>query len=412
MILLLMTVACSRVPSPEVTSPSPKLDANRVTPTATVTPISTATILPVPTTIPEAPFKGLRMFSSLDGWAWGWEPDGDDHLWHTIDGGLTWIEVSPQAMDLSHAGRGGFLGANAWVGVCGLPNQDCGLARTSDGGKTWAVVNDSLGNIFDYDIRFFDERDGIMESYGVAAGTGSWLIKETHDGGATWTRIRLASYPMGPILDQVGEMETCNICGDTLYIDPDRLIIVRGNLAQNPAGEIELSITTDRGQAWRTLELPLPPGRFGRSWIRPWRPVFHNSQDGVLPVVLSEESRRRSAIAFYVTNDGGLSWAFRSLIEENMETAYEQVESVSDQDLFLRCGEALCVSHDGARTWQRVQANLDFKNRDAETYVRIFDFADAMTGWALVDSDQGAAALWQTTNGGKAWIMLSPDFLP
>ncbi len=418
MILLLTMTACNPLIFTETTNPSPEFDTNQVSPPATGTHASTTSLLPAPTINPviSVSFKGFEMFSPLDGWAWGWDSDGgDEHLWRTRDGGLTWTEVSPQAMDLTHPGKGEFQDKlNAWVGVCGLPNQECGLARTSDGGETWDVINDAVWHIFDFDIHFFNEQDGILESYGVGAGTGSWMLQETDDGGATWKPVRVVSDPEGMPPDFAGILETCNICGDILYIDPDRLIIVRGNLASDLSADVQLSTTTDRGQTWHNLDLALPSGPFARSWIHPMPPVFFNDHNGVLPIRLSDQPYDSAATAFYITTDGGSNWTYRSLLENlnNVEINYADVEFVSEQEIFVRCGDDLCITHDGADTWQRFPFNLTFKSLDAEARIRTFDFGDAMTGWALVDFDKEVTTLWQTTDGGKTWMMLSPAFTP
>jgi hypothetical protein len=426
-ILLLTAVACSPIFVPEEVSPSPTLEANEVLPTASIVPTTevkattmffpptataTATgIPPTPLASPGVPFWSFRMLGSLDGWAWGW-PDGNEHLWRTNDGGLTWVDVSPQTMDFAHVGLGGYLDAlNVWAAVCSLPDERCGLAHTSDGGETWTVVNDSIRRFFDFDIRFFNERDGMMQSYGVGAGKGTWGLHETSDGGVTWSPIQIVSYPDGMRTPEPGRITTSNICGDVLYIDSDRLIIVHGNLVMDPSEEIHLSITTDRGQVWHNVRLALPPGQFERSWISPRTPVFHSDRDGVLLVELSTEDRSRDGVAFYITTDGGLRWMFQSLVEN---ISHPQFDSYQDDSLhiFLRCGEDLCVSHDGARTWQTLSSNLNFGNSEAQTYVRFFDFGDSMTGWAFVGPYEGERTLWRTTDGGKTWAPLAPVLSP
>lgn len=109
-------------------------------PTGTVTPTPTTvpdTATPMPIDVPSVPFQSFQMSSALGGWAGG-RIESVEHLWHTDDGGLTWMEVSAQTMELCSIGRGDLRRPfEAWVGVCGLPDQGTGLARTTDGGKTW-----------------------------------------------------------------------------------------------------------------------------------------------------------------------------------------------------------------------------------------------------------------------------------
>lgn len=419
---------CAAVSTPSGTRPSPTPVASKLPPTLSVVPstevVATATLIPgtpalvtatglppTPAAYGAVPFWGFHMFGSLNGWAWGWPEGLHAHLWHTNDGGLTWTDVSPRTMQLaSQVGYGSYLDpVNAWVSVCGLPAQRCGLARTSDGGMTWTVVNDTVWRISDYWIRFFSERDGLMYTAGAAAGKGIWYFMETHDSGVTWTPLQVASSPGGLDTPEPGEFITCNICGDALYVDPDRLVIVHGSNTGDPEHEILLSITTNRGRDWHTQKLPLPSGPFSRSWLDPQPPVFYDDRDGLLPVALITEDRSQSAMAFYVTSDGGLSWMFQSLVANaGKAISTSHLVVVSRQDSYLRCGDDLCVTNDGAATWQTLPSNLNFSYSETQPYVRFFDFGEPTTGWALVGLPEGEPTLWRTTDGGKAWSELAP----
>jgi len=191
------------------------------------------------------------------------------------------------------------------------------------------------------------------------------------------------------------------------------LIFIKGNfLDKEPAESIPLLITTDRGLSWSTMDLPFPPGEFQQSWANAQSPVFHNDSNGTLSINLSIEEDYRHAFAFYKTTDGGLNWTFQSLVE-NISHSSGRVEFISELDIILRCGDNLCVSRDGALTWQTIASNLVFDDIDASTYVASFDFVDVTTGWALVGRGGFAShqelSLWRTIDGGDSWQEMEPS---
>lgn len=255
-----------------------------------------------------------------------------------------------------------------------------------------------------------------MRSCGAAAGSLICDFKETHDGGLTWSWIPIVYDPDGYSTLIPGEVRACNICGDVIYIDPQRLIVVSGNLAQYADEQIRLQITTNWGEDWQILSLPLPSGQYARSWIRPHSPEFYSDGVGILPVDLMTEDGNQTAAAFYGSSDGGLSWTFLSLVEiESGNAGSYLVRSslviVSDEDIFLRCGEDLCVTHDGVHSWQRLSSNLNFGDSEADNYAGWLDFGDAMTGWTFVETNEDERTLWRTTDGGLSWQELTPEII-
>lgn len=393
-------------------SPSP---TSTITPTPTTVPAS-ATQTPTPTTsivAPGVPFDWFRMTSSLEGWALE-QFKNPENLWHTQDGGLTWTDVLPQTMEICRIWRGSFKQPlEAWVGVCGLPDQAAGLAKTTDGGKTWTLINSSVEWYDDSSLRVFDSREGILSWYGIGAGSYTERLQETHDGGVTWAPVPIVSLYNGMAPRFPGEVIVSGINGDSIYFDPDRLITVGGNLVMTPSETFGLSITTNRGEEWKNIELPLPSGPFERSWIDSYSPVFYSDTNGILPVYLQVENHKRDAVAFYGTSDGGLSWTFRSLVENTNEVWIDlgSLEFVSDQDIFVCCGKNLCVSHDGAHSWQRLSSNLNFGDSEADNYAGWLDFGDAMTGWTFVETNEDERTLWRTTDGGLSWQELTPEII-
>jgi photosystem II stability/assembly factor-like uncharacterized protein len=87
------------------------------------------------------------------------------------------------------------------------------------------------------------------------------------------------------------------------------------------------------------------------------------------------------------------------------------MDFVTRQDFFFSCDTDLCVSHDGALTWQRLSPGLSFRYTDGLPYVYQFDFMDPQTGLALVvDEEQDQRTLWKTFDGGESWELLKPVF--
>ena len=392
-------IQSSRTPQPAFSSTPP------------ASPPATSTPSPYPdgdttTSEPSLPFSRLKMFSSLDGWAWG-----SAGVWRTSDGGQSWFDVSPPDMWY-------FLYAldaqTAWA----TAHQSQGekvqevLIRTSDGGKNWILITEISWRNVDQFL-FYDQLNGLSYGCGAAAGTGICTIYETHDGGLSWTPMEYATDHHGDPLDWPGQYLFCNICGDAIKFDLDRLILVGGNMVQFASTTFPVWITSDRGQTWHYQEVSLPAGKFNPGLIDPYTPVFFGALTGILPVKVANESYNQFGVAFYITQDGGLTWSFQSLLENiSQVNSWSVMDFISSQDLFISCDMDLCASHDGAQTWQRLSPNLSFSYAEGQQYVDQFDFVDSLTGWALVGMDNNQLTLWKTLDGGETWNLLSIDILP
>jgi photosystem II stability/assembly factor-like uncharacterized protein len=375
-------------PSPQALTPSPSQDIDMGTPMLLV------------------PFSELKMINSLDGWA-----SGSDGVWRTADGGLSWTDVTPA--DYLYFGYA-LDPQTAWVITQKNQGEEIQrtLLKTTDGGENWTLISDRFWQS-EHQYIFYDQNNGLIYGCGAAAETGICSIYETHDGGLSWAPMTFDFDHHGYPIETPGQYLFCNICGDTLYFDLDRLVLAGGNMAQSADTEIPIMITMDRGQTWRYQQLSLPAGKFSPGLIDPYTPVFFGTLDGILAVMLTNEDYDSFGAAFYITQDGGQTWSFQSLIENVSDVAgWSRMDFINSQHLFFSCGADLCVSHDGAQTWQMLSSNLSFDFEDERPSVRQFDFTASQTGFAIAGEEWDQLSLWKTLDGGETWEMLTPVINP
>jgi len=389
-------------------------------PTATefvLTPTASATSTPpVPTETPTVtPAGGIRIYAldmidRLNGWAWAFAPSAGVLL-RTGDGGRTWIDVRLQDLTPNPT-LWFFLDAQtAWVEWYDPPSRSRGLLRTADGGLSWDSFESeqSAGNGF----RFTSVADGWYEQVDIGGGQAHYWIIETHDGGASWAQVMLIDPPDDPFPAMfAGTIHLCSICGASLYYDPLRLVIVRNNYDAEAGTPLGLSVSTDLGASWQNTSLLLPT-QAADGFARGDLPVFFDELNGLLPVKISNRSpvSPYDVLVLYATADGGLTWTQLPAVLPDVD-ASAPILFVSPLDAFAACGANLCVTHDGAQTWQKLEGGLSFATPAAGEHVLQFDFVDATTGWALSGLDGGATALWQTADGGVSWTQMAPLVLP
>jgi photosystem II stability/assembly factor-like uncharacterized protein len=330
-------------------------------------------------------------------------------IWRTKDGGQSWIDVTPTSIvwDFGFA----LDSSTAWILICQSPSGYCEqtLSITEDGGTSWQIFPEPISASLPV-FRFQSKTSGLLIEYDVGAGSGFYSFSETEDGGKTWDRVEIVSDPEVAITVFNDKLQTCNMCGDLIYIDQERLIVLAGNLNVTPSENILIWASLDRGASWHMTELEIPTGHGSSLVYHGYRPAFFEDGSGILAYELAGMHDDSSTMVFYTSRDG-LNWQLISYVENAGEVdRWNELEILPNKEIFFVCGNNLCTTRDGALSWERISSNLNFNKADLYPKVYDFNFVDGQNGWALAGLDYDTFTLWQTTDGGKSWISLDPIF--
>ncbi len=415
-----LPIAASPTPVSEsaTLTPSPSATTVTIVPTNTLPPASpvppTETIsAPTSTSIPSQPvtIDQIRMLTASDGWGWASTNGEMTQLLRTMDGGVSWTNASPQE-NYTYYGSF-FLDSNlAWLPYYDSATSKGGILRTSDGGKTWESLPNSE-NLQNAWFEFKSANDGLAETAGMGAGNAYLNYYKTADGGLTWSVVDLVPPKTEEGLPP-GTVHLCNICGDNLYFDGVRTIIIYGDMASEPTGKVRIAVSSNLGKDWKNLELALPE-KYRTGQVAPISPTFFDS-DGILPINVvqynPDGTTGFSILLLYATHDGGLTWQELPGVVDGVSWQAANVQVLTMNNILTRCGANLCASSDGAKSWQILPGKLNFDlNGGAADGVTQFDFADPSNGWAIT-GQSGASILWNTTDGGQSWKKVAPHLLP
>ena len=199
------------------------------------------------------------------------------------------------------------------------------------------------------------------------------------------------------------------------------------SVVQGGPGAGGLPQTTDAGRSWRGVALAPPAALRGTSVRLREPPTFKSRRDGFLPVefVRQEGGRPRVlAAGFFVTTDGGASWAPRyvPLAEEDEEHGLLPQAAADRRTLLALVGNGarkVLTSRDGGGRWSVATSGLEGRY----PAVRGLAFASPGTGWAVTGRSAGSlengcqpptpqcddrGVLLRTTDGGATWSPATP----
>jgi len=378
-------------------------------PTSAPTPLApTSTLTPSSTPMVAVTITYIKMIDRTTGWAEGQlGTEEATHILRTTDGGVTWRDVSPVLVD--RFGQDAFIldAQLAWVW-----NSNLGESwRTQDGGQSWTSIED-VG--WSDDVWFTDSQHGWKleaEVWGLSFVQFDIVsFATTQDGGMTWQETN------PPPESGVAYMA---------YPSAQTAWALRAGFAKTIEGVANLGVpfriqtSFDGGATWITREMPLPPEAF--VFERPYEgtylggvgncefvsPVY--SSTVIWKVALTCESESW----IYTTANQGETW----IISPMPAGVYTDIQFISPTlgwlfvldplDYYL--GD-LYQTTNGGQSWTLIK-----RTGWADTGL---SFVDPQLGWAVACTavqcyqPDAQRALVKTTDGGRTWQIIEPQFAP
>jgi len=325
--------------SPELpTEDETEIPVETDVPTATETETVTATE-PVTSPLPTSPgpvIFALSMHSTTHGWAV--TRDGNSLL-VTQDGGETWLDATPPGLhplpaDISSLGIHPFFLNESTAWFSPFTAGTGSLYHTQDGGESWITSAPPFGNARYF---FLDENVGYgFVDLGAGAGSHYVALYRTLDGGNTWLEM---------FTHEPGESKSLPEGGSkngVTFLDVDNGW-VGGSIPMEDY--FYLHYTTDGGITW-SLETDISlPAAYAGSFLDVWQPVFVDATSAYLQVraVLSGGDL---ALLIYRSHDSGDSWVFRNAVVDG-----NAVDFVSVDEGFAAADSGLFHTTDGGLNW-------------------------------------------------------------
>lgn len=274
-------------------------------------------------------------------------------LWKTVNGGTTWevlFDDLPDVVSIGDIAIGPRDPHLVWVGTGENNNRQSsswgrGVYKSTDGGATWTHMG--LGDSRHIGRIVIDPVD--PDVVYVAATGHLWGPNEergvfkTTDGGRTWTRALFVDADTGAT-ELVMDPGNPNVLYAGTY---QRRRAVWGFSGGGPGSGLHK--TTDGGRTWTRLTSGLPRGDIGRIGLDIYR---HH------PNVLYARIEHATEGGVYRTDDAGLSWRrLSSENPRPMYFSQIRVDPTNDRRIYM-LGVALHISDDGGRTWTMNQSAI------------------------------------------------------
>ncbi len=312
-----------------------------------------------------AEFRGLVALSPNLVWASGTR----GRVARTTDGGRTWaVQTVPTADSLDFRDIDAASDTRAWAMSAGPAERHQAQIFRTDDGATWTrqfTTSDS-GVFFDA-ISFWDDLHGIVLSDPVG---GRLLLLATNDGGSSWTRIPTDRAP-------------AMLPGEAAFAASGTCLAVQGTsnvwIATGGGPRARVFRSTDRGRTWQVSDTPVHAGGNAAGIFSI---AFSDAQHGV--VVGGDYTKpKQPSDNVAVTSDGGVTWTLaRGPLPQGYMSGVAYVPGTDGRMLVAVGLGGTARSNDAGQSWTMV---------DTVAYNSVA-FASRDDGWAA--GPRGRIAKW------------------
>lgn len=346
----------------------------------------------------------IHMLDGSNGWAIGGVNGDSNHVFHTIDGGQTWADVTPAEPASTDPGNPksaiGFFSdtSTAWVAFFGTAPGTLPTAYiwfTHDSGANWeytALTEPSLyqESYRPSDLIFIDSQHGWMIAHvGVGMNHDYYALLATSDGGLTWNTL----------ISPQGETSGTQSCTKTSLDFVTQQVGWMGIDCHGVAPIPYFFKTEDDGSTWERVDLPAPPTApdiFNQGYCGVQSPTLFTPTRGdfVLDCVQYSGNVSSTQSFLYETTDSGTNW--------NVFAYPGGPLQFIDAKTAFALGRDIQRSDDAGHTWTFVKT----VHWDGQ-----FSFIDVSTAWTAA-TNQGQIALVRTVDGGATWAEIMPVVVP
>jgi photosystem II stability/assembly factor-like uncharacterized protein len=322
-----------------------------------------------------------------------------DGMWKSTDAGKTWTHIGLE--DSRHIARVRIHPKNpdlVYAAVLGHlfgPNQERGVYRSKDGGKTWErvlFVNENAGAV-DLVLDPTNPRILYASTWRVrrtpysleSGGPGSGLWKST-DGGDTWTELtRNSGMPKG----------TIGIIG--VAVSPTNPENVYANIEAEEGGVFR---SRDGGKTWKKTNEERELRQ--RAWY--YTRIYADPKD--------EESVYVLNVRFHRSKDGGKTFtAIRVPHGDNHDL---WIDPADPQRMIEANDGGVNVSTDGGRSWTRQDnqptSQIYRVSTDNHFPYRLLGAQQDNSALRILSRSSGFGPDWEPTAGGESgYIVADPE---
>jgi photosystem II stability/assembly factor-like uncharacterized protein len=278
---------------------------------------------------------------------------GQGDAWRSADGGFNWTQTLVGLGALPTSWNVSFFDnqLGAIVGQSGF------IFKTTDGGLTWAMLNNGIGGVEFRDLEMFDE------SAGLAVGDDGYFLR-TSNGGTRWETGRLQV--TGVVVGRNENLQAVSI--------------VDANFAVAAGFDGVVYKTSDRGMTWQSICYPNLPGEYFISDVK-----FINHNFGYVV-----GSRPGISEGLFRTTDSGATW---TPVFPNGGYSIDFTDA--NHGWVVGLSGFGYRTTDGGATWQQ----MILPNQGFTPTILKIDFINENVGWAV--GWDGYAA--HTIDGGRNW---------